>query len=51
METTRFIIHMDGITGAYFDTNTKKQKLHSSAYDLEVQERIVSVIEAAQNAQ
>lgn len=38
---------LDDVTGSYFDTNTKKQKLHSTAYDLQVQERIISVIEAA----
>lgn len=38
---------LDGITGSYFDTNSKEQKLHSTAYDLQVQEHIISVIEAA----
>ncbi|MFT7053765.1 MAG: NAD(P)-dependent dehydrogenase (short-subunit alcohol dehydrogenase family) [Psychromonas sp.] len=40
---------LDGMTGSYFDTNIKEQKLHSTAYDLKVQERIVSIIKAAQN--
>lgn len=36
-----------GVTGKYFDTNTKEQKLHSTAYDPKVQARILAVIEAA----
>jgi NAD(P)-dependent dehydrogenase (short-subunit alcohol dehydrogenase family) len=38
---------LDGVTGHYFDTNSKEQKLHPTAYDPEVQAAIVRVIEAA----
>lgn len=38
---------LDGVTGRYFDTNTKEQKLHPTAYDTAVQDRILSVIEVA----
>lgn len=35
------------VTGRYFDTNSKEQKLHSTAYDATVQSRILDVIESA----
>jgi hypothetical protein len=38
---------LDGVTGRYFDTDTKEQKLHPTAYEPEVQARILAVIEAA----
>ena len=37
---------LDGVTGRYFDTNSKEQKLHPTAYDPQVQARILTVIEA-----
>ena len=37
---------LDGVTGRYFDTHTKERKLHPTAYDPEVQHRILSVIGA-----
>lgn len=36
-------------TGAYFDTNTKKRPLHKTAYDPDVQSRILAVINAAES--
>lgn len=38
---------LDGVTGRYFDTQTKERKLHPTAYDAQVQARILAVIEAA----
>ena len=38
---------LDGVTGRYFDTNTKEQKLHPTAYDAVVHARILAVIDAA----
>ena len=38
---------LEGVTGSYFDTNSKQQKLHSTAYKPEVQDKIVSIIKAA----
>ncbi len=38
---------LDGVAGCYFDTNTKEQKLHPTAYEPEVQARILAVIAAA----
>jgi NAD(P)-dependent dehydrogenase (short-subunit alcohol dehydrogenase family) len=38
---------LDGVTGRYFDTNTKEQALHPTACDPQVQARILAVIEAA----
>ena len=35
---------LEGVTGQYFDTNTKKQKLHPSSYDPEVQAKIIDII-------
>lgn len=35
---------LNGITGQYFDTNTKKQKLHPTAYDASVQTQIINII-------
>jgi NAD(P)-dependent dehydrogenase (short-subunit alcohol dehydrogenase family) len=35
---------LDGVTGRYFDTHTKEQKLHPSGYDPAVQARIMGVI-------
>ena len=39
---------LDGVTGHYFDTNSKEQKLHPTGYDPDVQAAIVRVIENAQ---
>ena len=39
---------LDGVTGRYFDTNAKEQKLHPTAYDSRVQDRILAVIEASE---
>jgi len=36
---------LDGVAGAYFDTKTKRKKLHPTAYDPAVQARIVEAIE------
>lgn len=36
---------LDGLTGRYFDTKTKEQKLHPTAYDQEIQTRIVAAIQ------
>jgi NAD(P)-dependent dehydrogenase (short-subunit alcohol dehydrogenase family) len=38
---------LDGVTGKYFDTNTKERKLHATAYEPEVQARILAVLENA----
>ncbi len=38
---------LNNITGAYFDTHTKRKELHATAYDPQVQARILAVIEAA----
>lgn len=35
---------LDGVTGRYFDTNAKEQKLHPTAYDSRVQDGILAVI-------
>ena len=35
---------LDGITGRYFDTNMKEQPLHPSAYDENVQSKILHII-------
>lgn len=37
---------LDGVTGRYFDTDTKEQKLHPTAYEADVQARILAVIQA-----
>ena len=39
---------LDGVTGRYFDTNAKEQKLHPTAYDPRVQDSILAVIEASE---
>ena len=39
---------LDGVTGRYFDTNAKEQKLHPTAYDSRVQDSILAVVEAAE---
>ena len=39
---------LDGVTGRYFDTNSKEQKLHPTAYDSQVQDSILAVIEASE---
>lgn len=39
---------LDGVTGRYFDTNMKERKLHPTAYDAQVQARILGVIEGAE---
>ncbi len=41
---------LDGVTGRYFDTNSKEQKLHPTAYDTQVQARILQVIEGIEGA-
>ncbi len=38
---------LDGVTGRYFDTESKEQKLHPTAYDPEVQARILTVFDGA----
>ena len=38
---------LKGTTGRYYDTNSKEQKLHSTSYDVQLQSRIVEVIESA----
>ncbi|MEM7038568.1 MAG: SDR family NAD(P)-dependent oxidoreductase [Bacteroidota bacterium] len=38
---------LDGVTGRYYDTKTKEQKLHASAYKPEVQAKILAILEAA----
>jgi NAD(P)-dependent dehydrogenase (short-subunit alcohol dehydrogenase family) len=38
---------LDGVTGRYFDTNSEEQKLHPTAYDSQVQDSILGVIEAS----
>ena len=35
---------LDGITGRYFDTDMKEQRLHPTAYDKEVQDKIYALI-------
>jgi len=39
---------LDGVTGRYFDTDMKEQKLHPTAYDPVVQSAIIHVIEATE---
>ncbi len=38
----------DGVTGRYFNTNSKEQKLHPTAYDSQVQDSILAVIKATE---
>ena len=38
---------LEGVAGRYFDTNTKEQRLHPTAYEGAVQAAIVSVIDTA----
>ncbi|MGB0590020.1 MAG: SDR family NAD(P)-dependent oxidoreductase [Myxococcota bacterium] len=38
---------LEGVTGRYFDTHTKERSLHSTAYEADVQARILATIEAA----
>ena len=38
---------LDGVTGRYFDTNSKETKLHPTAYDPQVQRCILAAIEQA----
>ncbi len=40
---------LDGVTGRFFDTNSKEQKLHPTAYDSAVQGSILGVIEGAED--
>ena len=42
---------LDGVTGAYFDTKSKQQKLHPTAYDPQVQGRIRAAIHAAEKSE
>jgi len=37
---------LDGVTGRYFDTKTTERRLHPTAYDAEVQARVLALIEA-----
>ena len=41
---------LNGVTGRYFDTNSKEQKVHPTAYDSQVQESILAVIAAAEGS-
>ncbi len=41
---------LDGVTGRYFDTNSKEQKLHPTAYDTQVQTRILQAIADIESA-
>ncbi|MEM1026290.1 MAG: SDR family NAD(P)-dependent oxidoreductase [Myxococcota bacterium] len=41
---------LDGVAGAYFDSDTKRKKLHPTAYDADVQAAVLSVIERAEAA-
>ena len=36
---------LEGVSGRYYDTNSKEKRLHSTAYDPEVQARILEVID------
>jgi NAD(P)-dependent dehydrogenase (short-subunit alcohol dehydrogenase family) len=38
---------LEGVTGRYFDTNSKEQKLDPTAYDPQVQNRILATIETS----
>lgn len=38
---------LNGVTGRFYDTNVKEQKLHPSAYDRSVQQRILAEIDKA----
>ena len=38
---------LDGVTGRYFDTHCKEQKLHPTAYDPQVQAGILAVLDRA----
>ena len=40
---------LDGVTGRFFDTNSKEQKLHPTAYDSAVQGSILAVIEGSED--
>ena len=35
---------LNGVTGCYFDTNMKEQKLHPTAYETHIQEKILTLI-------
>ena len=39
---------LDGVTGHFFDTNTREQQLHPTVYDTRVQARVLQVIEASE---
>ncbi len=39
---------LEGVRGRYFDTHTKEQKLHPTAYDSTVQGAIITVIDHAE---
>lgn len=41
---------LDGVTGRYFDTNSKEQKLHPTSYDPKTQARIIAIIDAIEVA-
>jgi NAD(P)-dependent dehydrogenase (short-subunit alcohol dehydrogenase family) len=41
-------LELDGVTGRYFDTDMKEQKLHSTAYDPAVRSAILRLIEATE---
>jgi len=42
---------LDGVTGRYFDTNSREQKMHPTAYDPEVQAKILALIKESSPAQ
>ena len=42
--------YLQGVSGRYFDTNTKEQKLHSKSYSPQIQARILAVIAQAEKA-
>lgn len=37
----------DGVTGRYFDTHTNEQRLHPTAYEADIQRRIVKLMTTA----
>ena len=40
---------LDGVTGKYYDSQTKERKLHPTAYDKDVQAKIVATVEGKWN--
>lgn len=41
---------LEGVTGHFFDTNSKEQKLHLTAYDPDIHARILAVIATAETS-